>query len=263
MHEFYSKTSEYFSLEIPKYVFTPNLWTEMFLEGIDKIDVKNKDILELGVGTGVMAIHLLRKNIRSYCGVDINPKILPIASRNILCNTQLRSWSLLCSNLLDELPLKKSFDLICGCLPQIAQIDIINTDSEDITGKYYNPSQYQSEFNIYGLGLHDKALVQSRTRLRDKGSVLFILSGRYGLDILIKLFKKQKYTFHVLLEKISPHSKKISLESFVKAEDDGNEIFFYTDVTCKNRVSAKTAEQNRICNNSIYYKLYVIQGTPE
>lgn len=50
------------------------------------VDVKNKDVLEIGVGTGLISIACAKKGAKKIVGVDINPYAVKLAKENAKLN---------------------------------------------------------------------------------------------------------------------------------------------------------------------------------
>lgn len=249
-------------LEVPEFSFRPNAWTEAFLLGLREVSVEDKRVLEIGVGTGIVAIDLLRRGIREYVGLDIDERVLPVARENMVRKVPeaLSKTSLLHSDLLESLPEGQKFDLICGCLPQVCKTPLIEFGVADSYARYFDAEKHQSALNVYGLGLNENALAQAKTRLEKDGRVVLVLSGRAGQARLEQLFIDQGYQPRILFETIILQLWKTSLASLAEAEKAGHEFFFYKDPFCQERISVCEAELRRMRGFNSYHKLYVFEG---
>ncbi|MCW1949402.1 MAG: 50S ribosomal protein L11 methyltransferase [Candidatus Shapirobacteria bacterium] len=249
-------------LEIPDFTFKPNVWTETFLSGLNTINVKNLKVVELGVGSGIVGIDLIRRGVSRYVGVDIDERILPVACRNIDAVVPNNSCdiSLMTSDLLSGLGEEKDFDLICGCLPQVSKPPTISLGTADTYARYFDCDQYCSDLNIYGLGLNEGALIQSKERLKPFGSVVLVLSGRAGKEVLEKMFERNGFSPKIIFEKNIAQLKETTLATLVEYESHGCNFYFYSDQECNKRISVAEAEDRRLRGLDSYHKLYVVEG---
>lgn len=250
------------NLEIPDFTFKPNVWTETFVRGLSTLDLDGKSVVELGVGSGIVGINLIKRGISRYVGLDIDQRILPIAERNIRKSITSPSCDidLLESDLLCGLTEENNFDLVCGCLPQVCKPSEISLGTSDSFARYFDSCKYCSDLNIYGLGLNESALVQSKTKLKSDGRIVLMLSGRPGLQILGQMFEKNGFSSSVIFEKNVPQLRETSLATLVECEQSGSEFYFYEDPNCTQRISVAEAEKRRLKGMDSYHKLYVIEG---
>jgi methylase of polypeptide subunit release factors len=255
-------TPEELDIEIPGFTFRPNVWTEAFLTGLKSVRVKNKSIVEIGVGSGIIAIDLLKRGVKEYFGIDIDSRILPIAQQNIIKKVpkSIQKVTLLQSDLLESVPDDRSFDIVCGCLPQVSKPSTIELGVDDSYARYFDSQKYQSVLNVYGLGLNEGALIQAKTRLKPQGSVILVLSGRAGKEILEQFVTENGYTPRVIFEDTIAQLRETTLETLVQAESKGYKFFFYKDPECKELITVKEAEERRLSGKESYHKIYVIEA---
>lgn len=249
-------------LEVPGYTFRPNIWTEAFLTGLQTIPLAGKKVLEIGVGTGIIAIDLLKRGVQQYTGVDIDERVLPVAQRNIAKKIPLAAAlvTLLQSDLLESLPQGEYYDLICGCLPQVGKPATVELGNEDSFARYFDEDKYESVLNVYGLGLNENALTQAKSRLRPDGSIVLVLSGRAGKNVLETLFNSKGYKPRIVFEDTIAQLRETTLATLVDSEAQGYEFFFYKDEFCRERISVREAEERRIHGEDSYHKIYVVEG---
>lgn len=250
------------NIEIPGFTFRPNIWTEAFLTGLKSISVKNKSVIEIGVGSGIIAIDLLKRGVKEYLGIDIDSRILPIAQQNIIKKVprSMQRITLLQSDLLESVPNDRSFDIICGCLPQVSKPSTIKLGDSDSYARYFDSQKYQSVLNAYGLGLNEGALIQAKTRLKPQGSVVLVLSGRAGKEILEQFVTQNGYIPHIIFEDTIAQLRETTLKTLIQAEEQGYKFFFYKDLNCNQPITVKEAEERRLCEESSYHKIYVIEA---
>lgn len=97
-------------LEIPPEVFHPGFFfsTQMLLQYISKLQLQKKELLELGCGSGLIAMVAAEKGA-TVTATDINPIALEFLKKNCLQNNlQLKIFR---SDLFDEMP-EKQYDII-------------------------------------------------------------------------------------------------------------------------------------------------------
>lgn len=262
MNERRTLLTEDLNLEIPEFTFRPNVWTEVFLTGLQSVVIKDKRVMEIGVGTGIVAIELLRRGVKEYVGLDIDERILPLARRNIAKKVPqgIDKIQLIHSDLFESFPDGSSFDIICGCLPQVRKPSIIELGTADSYARYFDAEKYQSELNAYGLGLNERVLLQAKTRLKEDGSMVLVLSGRAGRAILEQFFLRNGYRPQLLFEDSILQLRETTLATLVKAEEEGHEFYFYQDALCQEPISVKEAEERRLEGLDSYHKIYVFEG---
>lgn len=251
-------------INIPKFAFKPNDWTKIFLQGLGQVNVKDKDVLEIGVGTGVVAICLLKTGA-TYTGLDIDERLMECARQNICSNftstnDEIISYRLIVSDLFEQLNENERYDLICGCIPQVLKPETIDLGEKDSYARYFDNSKYQSSLNIYGLGLNEHALRDGRNYLKPDGKIVLVLSGRGGEDILYQMFTENGYKASILCEKTIPQLSKTTLAPLIEAEQKGTEFFFYEDSKCQKRITVNQAEERRLSGLDSFHKIYVFMG---
>ena len=74
------------------------------------------------------------------------------------------------------------------------------------------------------------------------------------------MYHRHGYTTRVIFEGSIPQLRETTLDTLIKAEDQGYNFFFFKDSECKNCISVKEAENRRINNMDSYHKIYVIEG---
>lgn len=119
---------------------------------IDKMELdKNKSILEIGVGTGRLAVRVAPL-CGKFCGIDISPKTIDRAKENLSGQANVK---LLCGDFLDS-PFDSKFDVIYSSLTFMHIEDKQNAINKVSTllkdgGKFVlSIDKNQSEFIDYG-----------------------------------------------------------------------------------------------------------------
>lgn len=119
-------------LIITEDVFPPVFATEPFMrEILDKFSEKKKDVLEIGTGSGAMAIVLAKKMKANITATDISAKALDIAKENAKLNNV--NIKFIESNLYEKI--NEKFDLIISNPPQqkTETINLLEKEGKMIT----------------------------------------------------------------------------------------------------------------------------------
>lgn len=122
--------TEFFGLrfDVNKKVLTPRMETELLVEQVLKAakDFKQPTILDLGTGSGAIAISIAKNCDAKVCAIDISKPALQTAENNAKKNDVKIEF--LHSNLFDGLKRKKKFDIIVSNPPYVATADIKKLD---------------------------------------------------------------------------------------------------------------------------------------
>lgn len=265
-------TSVVSKLELPEDVFPPDQWTRAFLQGLNEADFDGQsDVLEIGIGSGVNAIYLLQRCKEAYIiGTDIKQSVLDTAKRNIqnILGTDALQRCVFClSPALQYFgpSISEEVKYIIGCLPQVAVPHTVNINEKDNVANYYDPKLYPSSrlFDQAGLGLNDAVLKKAHAILPIDGTVILNLGGRPSKSLLLDLFNQYGYRTDILYEEMIAQAPRTSLESLVEIEKNQNDGFsfeFFADINGKDKINAAEAERRRLAGESLYHKIYVIQG---
>src|SRR5207244_10449451 len=60
--------------------------TRLMLKALQTIDVRDRDVLDIGCGSGVLAIASIALGARSAVGIDVDPDALQSAAANVALN---------------------------------------------------------------------------------------------------------------------------------------------------------------------------------
>jgi len=77
----------------------------------------DKNVLDVGTGTGVQAIHAAKGGAKTVTAIDINPDAIECAKENVLLNNVQDRVSVVKSDLFEKIALGTKFDLIIANLP--------------------------------------------------------------------------------------------------------------------------------------------------
>lgn len=270
-------------LAVPPYAFAPDDWSFHLLEALRALDLTDRRVLEVGVGTGFVALCLLcdQPDIKRLYAADIDPRLPELAARNAarILDPETRARFQPCpgaNNLLSwfaeaDHPLAMALprpDVIYGCVPQVPLPQGTQLDSRDNAANYYPAEEFPSRYNRVGLGLNDHLLRQAKHVLAPGGQIVLNLAGRVGLDTLLGLFSRWGYRSRVLRKTLVPQHVETSLEPYALVEEETADTtqplrfqFYVDDAPGERRsVDARTAESLRQAGKPCFHTLYAIRG---
>ncbi|XRO76748.1 HemK2/MTQ2 family protein methyltransferase [Methanocaldococcus sp. 10A] len=140
------------------------------------VDVKNKEVLEIGVGTGLISIACAKKGAKKVVGVDINPYAVELAKEN----AKLNNVDIICleSDLFENVTGK--FDVILFNPPYLP------TSDEDKIDSYLN---YAFDGGKNGRGILDRFIDNLPNYLKKGGVVQILQSSLTGEEETINKLK--------------------------------------------------------------------------
>lgn len=163
------------SIEVFPYVFPP---TSPFSESTHTVydefgDLRGKEVLDIGTGTGIQAIQAAYAGADKVDAVDIVNNAIECARHNIkancLPNHIVNVWQ---SDIFSNIPIENRYDLI------IANLPIIEADEEDI--RFH--SLIDPEFKY-----HQRLFKESRGYLEDEGKITLCHADLQGKNHFTRL----------------------------------------------------------------------------
>ena len=163
--------TEFYGLrfDVNKKVLTPRMETEILVETVLKVAKPNEKtkILDLGTGSGAIAVALAKNCDASITALDISKSALAIAESNAKKNGV--EIEFLHSNLFDNLKRKRKFDIIVSNPPYIPTQEI---EKLDRNVRDFDP-HIALDGGENGLDFYRKIVEQSVFRLNDGGYIFF------------------------------------------------------------------------------------------
>jgi methylase of polypeptide subunit release factors len=168
-------------LFISKKIFTPNLTTNLLVDACNKIINKNKKVLELGCGSGIISSYLYKKKIinKIYCS-DISEQAIMCSVKN--AKYLKAKYEIKISNLFDNWK-DESFDYI------INDVSAISESLNKMTN-WYKYTTNQS--GIDGTKFTIEILKTFKNHLKKKGSLIFPIIGLSNKYKILNFMKEKK-----------------------------------------------------------------------
>jgi len=172
-------------LRVPPAVFHPGVFfsTPLFLGFLQKIDFQNKKTLDVGTGSGVLALFAAQNGALAFA-LDINPAAVETARQNAAANAlQLTLWQ---SDLFDHVPAMQ-FDYFLINPPYFPQAPKTDSDYAFFAGA--------------ALGYFEKLFRQLPGFLHPESRVWMVLSEDCDLEKIQEIATRGGFSFSPVYEK--------------------------------------------------------------
>jgi release factor glutamine methyltransferase len=186
-----------FRLTVRPTVFHPRyfLSSECFAEFISRLDLTGKRVLDVGTGSGILALAAARAGAEAVIAADINPNAALSAAENARANGVGDRVGGLCSNLLSALAPRPLFDVILSSPPKHSG------EPRDLADRGWHAGPHYRDV----AALFD----QSRERLKPGGRLFVMVSSDTDLDLFGKLIDRAGFRAQLA------HERSILIESFI------------------------------------------------
>ena len=185
-----------FRLVVRPTVFHPRyfLTSEFFADFVDGLDLAGKRVVDIGTGTGILALAAARRGAAKVVAVDINPNAVAAAGENARANGLADRVKPLCSDLLSAVEPRPVFDVILSNPP------FFPGEPRDLADRAWNA----------GPDYRDIAALfeQARERLAPGGSMYVLLSSDCDLGRLGAFIEAAGFDARLV------HRRSIVFESF-------------------------------------------------
>jgi methylase of polypeptide subunit release factors len=177
-------------------VFHPRYFisSERFAEFIDQLDLRGKCVVDVGTGSGILALAAARAGAEFVVATDINPNAALTAADNARANG-FAAVSAVCSDLLSAFAPRPLFDVVLSSPPKHAGEPCDLADRGWHAGPHYR--------DIVAL------FEQASERLKPGGRILVMVSSDSDLDLFDKLIESAGLRARVARE------YSIFIESFI------------------------------------------------
>lgn len=186
-----------FCLVVHPTVFHPRyfLSSEYFAEFISHLDLRGKRVVDVGTGSGILALAAARAGSENVIAADINPNAALTAAENARANGVGDCVSALCSNLLSALAPRPLFDVILSSPPKHAG------KPRDLADRGWHAGpQYRDIAALFD---------QSRERLKPGGRLYVMVSSDSDLDLFSAFITRAGFQAQLVAE------RSIFIESFL------------------------------------------------
>jgi methylase of polypeptide subunit release factors len=186
-----------FRLIVRPTVFHPRyfLSSECFAEFISRLDLSGKRVLDVGTGSGILALAAARAGAETVIAADINPNAALTAAENARANGLGARVNALCSDLLSALAPRPLFDVILSSPPKHAG------EPRDLADRGWHAGPHFRDI----AALFD----QARERLAPGGCVYIMLSSDSNFDLFDALITRAGLQARLVAE------RSILIESFL------------------------------------------------
>lgn len=181
-------------VETSEDVYEPAEDTFLLLDALDSIGIKKTDnFLEIGTGTGIVAIHVAKRAGR-VTATDVNARAAMCAKRNALANGAMNA-SFVIGDLFSML--KEKYDAIIFNLPYLPQ------DAEETFGGVIERAW---DGGLNGREVTERFISQATLHLRKNGRIIMIDSSQSEHEKTISWFNESGYDAEII------HRLKLSFE---------------------------------------------------
>ncbi len=186
-----------FRLSVRPTVFHPRyfLSSEYFADFISRLDLRGRHVIDVGTGSGILALAAARAGAEYVVAADINPNAALTAAENARANGFADHVRAFCSNLLSAVAPRPLFDIILSSPPKHAG------EPRDLADRGWHAGPDYRDI----AALFD----QARERLKPGGRVYVMVSSDSNLDLLARLMDRAGFRAQIALE------RSIYIESFI------------------------------------------------
>ncbi len=185
-----------FRLTVRPTVFHPRWFisSESFAGFIEQLDLKGKSVVDVGTGSGILALAAARAGAEYVLAADINANAALSAADNARAN-RCDAVSAVCSDLLSAIAPRPLFDVILSSPPKHAG------EPRDLADRGWHAGPaYRDIADLFE---------QAQARLKPDGRVYVMLSSDSDLDLFTRLIEKARFRARVVFR------RSIFIESFI------------------------------------------------
>lgn len=194
-----------FRLIVPPTVFHPRFFitSSFFATFLGRLDLSGKRVVEVGTGSGILALAAARAGAAQVVAIDINPMAARAAAENAARNGLKDRVSGLCCNLMSAIALRPLFDVIISSPPSFAG------EPRDVADRAWHAGpEYRDIAALFR---------QASQCLAPGGTFYLLLSSDSDLELLGELIAEAGFTAKVI------ETFSILVESFLLYELRGRE----------------------------------------
>ena len=197
---FSSTTVSGLVLTVEPTVFHPKIFltSKFFADFLQKLDLKDKKAVEIGTGSGILALSAAKAGAASVLALDINPAAVRAAAANAKANGLEAKVRAVVSDLFSSVPADEKFDLMIASPPSFAGVPASMADRA-----WHAGPGYRDIAPLFG---------QARQRISAEGSMYLLLSSDSDLPFFDRLIEQAGFTCTVVAR------RSIWVETFILYE---------------------------------------------
>ena len=178
-----------FRLRVRPTVFPPRMFlsSEYFAEFIDGLDLRGKNVADVGTGSGVLAFAAARAGAASVLAVDINPNAALCAQENAELNGFGDRVTAVGMDLLADVPPRPTFDVILSSPPKHAG------EPKDLADRGWHAGDRHR--------LISDLFKQARERLKPEGRLYVMMASDSDLDLFSRLIDEAGFRARLAVER--------------------------------------------------------------
>ena len=186
-----------FRLTVRPTVFHPRFFisSECFAEFIGRLDLRGLRVIDVGTGSGILALAAARAGAENVVAADINPNAALNAAENARANGLGDRVTAVCSNLLAALAPRPLFDVILSSPPKHAG------EPRNLADRGWHAGPAYRDISA----LFD----QASERLKPGGRLYVMVSSDSDLDLLGALIERAGFRARLV------HEHSIVIESLI------------------------------------------------
>jgi release factor glutamine methyltransferase len=189
-----------FDLNVRPTVFHPRFFlsSQRFVSFLDGLDLRGKTVIDVGTGSGVIALAAARAGAETVIAADINPNAAICAAENAGANGLGDRVRGVASNLLSAFAPRPMFDVILSSPPKHAG------EPRDLADRGWHAGPaYRDVANLFD---------QARERLKPGGKVYVMVSSDSDIDLFGERIQQAGFNSRIAKE------YSIFIESFILYE---------------------------------------------
>src|SRR5471030_1310114 len=178
-----------FRLTVRPTVFHPRYFisSECFAEFIGGLDLSGKHVVDIGTGSGILALAAARAGAENVTATDINPNAALTAAENARANGMGDRVTAVFTNLLSALAPRPLFDVILSSPPKHAG------QPRDLADRGWHAGpQHRDIADLFG---------QARERLKPLGRLYVMMSSDSDLDLFSRLIREAGFSARLAVER--------------------------------------------------------------
>ena len=178
-----------FRLTVRPTVFHPRYFitSEFFASFIGRLDLSGRRVVDIGTGSGILALAAARAGAANVTAIDINPIAALTAAENARSNGLGDRVTAVCSNLLSALAPGALFDVIISSPPSFPG------EPRDIADRAWHAGpNYRDVASLFD---------QARERLAPGGCLSILLSSDSDLNLFGALIAKARFQARLVAER--------------------------------------------------------------